>query len=52
MSKPGETRKISLEEVKLHNTAKSVWMVIYNSVYDVTAFLEEVCHEVKFLYLF
>ncbi|XP_077293066.1 cytochrome b5-like [Arctopsyche grandis] len=35
------TRKISIEEVQRHKTPESLWMIIFNSVYDVTAFLEE-----------
>ncbi|KAF9420121.1 hypothetical protein HW555_003534 [Spodoptera exigua] len=29
------------DEVKRHNTRKSVWMVIRNEVYDVTSFVDE-----------
>lgn len=36
-------RQISLDEVKKHNKNDSVWLVIHNNVYDVTAFLNEVC---------
>ncbi|XP_038212689.1 cytochrome b5-like [Zerene cesonia] len=32
---------ISLQELKKHNSQSSVWMVIHNDVYDVTAFLQE-----------
>ena len=32
---------ISMEEVKKHNTKKSLWIVINGNVYDVTKFLEE-----------
>ena len=41
-----ELKVFSLEEVKKHNKArgedKSIWMVIHDSVYDVTKFLDEV----------
>ena len=29
----------SLEEVNIHSTEKSCWLVIHNKVYDVTKFL-------------
>ncbi|XP_035437424.2 cytochrome b5 isoform X3 [Spodoptera frugiperda] len=32
---------LTAEEVKRHNTRKSVWMVIRNEVYDVTSFVDE-----------
>ncbi|XP_022826601.1 nitrate reductase [NADPH]-like isoform X2 [Spodoptera litura] len=32
---------LTADEVKRHNTRKSVWMVIRNEVYDVTAFIDE-----------
>lgn len=38
---PGE-RIITLEEVSSHDTNKDCWVVIYDRVYDVTDFLEEV----------
>ena len=31
----------TLSEVKAHNTAKSLWVVIKDKVYDVTPFLSE-----------
>lgn len=31
----------TLEEVASHNTAESLWVILGNSVYDVTSFLEE-----------
>uniref|UniRef100_A0A2A4K2U3 Cytochrome b5 n=1 Tax=Heliothis virescens TaxID=7102 RepID=A0A2A4K2U3_HELVI len=34
-------RLITAEEVKRHNTRKSVWIVIRNDVYDVTAYIDE-----------
>ncbi|XP_047028100.1 cytochrome b5-like [Helicoverpa zea] len=34
-------RLITADEVKRHNTRKSVWMVIRNDVYDVTSYIEE-----------
>lgn len=36
-----ETKLYSLAEVKNHNTNKSTWLVIHNSIYDVTPFLNE-----------
>ena len=44
-----ELREISREEVAAHNSAESLWMIMDDKVYDVTAFLaehpggEEVC---------
>lgn len=38
-----ETKLYTLAEVSKHNTNKSVWLVIHNSIYDVTEFLNEVC---------
>lgn len=38
-----ETKLYTLAEVSKHNTNKSVWLVIHNSIYDVTQFLNEVC---------
>lgn len=35
------THYITASEVKKHNTRRSVWLVIRNEVYDVTAFLNE-----------
>lgn len=32
---------LSADEVKKHNSNRSLWMVIRNNVYDVTPFLEE-----------
>ncbi|PZC82215.1 hypothetical protein B5X24_HaOG211023 [Helicoverpa armigera] len=34
-------RLITADEVKRHNTRKSVWMVIRNDVYDVTSYIDE-----------
>ena len=34
-------KEITLEEIKQHNSRKSVWFVIENHVYDVTNFLDE-----------
>lgn len=33
----------SLAEVAKNNTNKNCWLVIHNNIYDVTAFLNEVC---------
>lgn len=38
---PGE-RVITLEEVSWHDTPSDCWIVIYDRVYDVTDFLDEV----------
>lgn len=38
------TKTFTLEEVAKHNEKKSVWLLIHDSVYDVTKFLEEVYH--------
>lgn len=35
------TKELTREEVKSHNDSESTWIVIHNSVYDVTAFLNE-----------
>lgn len=43
---PGTTeakdRIISLAEVSLHDTQDDCWVVIYDRVYDITTFLDEV----------
>lgn len=36
-----QTKTVTLEEVKQHNTRNSVWFVIHNKVYDVTKFMDE-----------
>lgn len=36
------TKEYTMAEVKQHIDSKSSWFVIHNSVYDVTAFLNEV----------
>lgn len=36
-----EAKLFSMKEIKEHNDNKSTWVVIHNSVYDVTAFLNE-----------
>lgn len=38
-----EVNEYSLKDIKEHNSAKSTFLVIYDKVYDVTKFLEEVC---------
>lgn len=38
----GNERTITLEEVSWHDHAKDCWIIIYDRVYDVTDFLEEV----------
>lgn len=38
----GEKKIYRLTEVKEHKDSKSTWVVIDNSVYDITKFLEEV----------
>ncbi|KAG5884485.1 hypothetical protein JTB14_001280 [Gonioctena quinquepunctata] len=35
------TKQYSTQEIKDHNDNKSTWLVIHNTVYDVTAFLNE-----------
>ena len=37
-----EVKTFNWEEVKGHKDSKSSWIVIYDRVYDVTKFLEEV----------
>lgn len=32
----------SLEEVAKHNSIESLWLVVHDKVYDITAFSEEV----------
>ena len=39
-----EVKIYTLEEIAQHNEKKSVWIVIHDSVYDVTPFLDEVNH--------
>lgn len=41
MASNEEIRTLTLEEVAKHNERKSVWLLIHDSVYDVTKFLEE-----------
>ncbi|KPM09483.1 cytochrome B5-like protein [Sarcoptes scabiei] len=36
-----DSKTFTLEEVSEHNEKKSVWLVIHDSVYDVTPFLDE-----------
>lgn len=38
-----EVKKFTYAEVKKHNKADDVWIVINDKVYDVTKFLKEVC---------
>lgn len=38
-----ETKLFSRAEVSKHSDNKSTWLIIHNSVYDVTKFLGEVC---------
>ncbi|KAM4631170.1 cytochrome b5 type B [Polymixia lowei] len=42
----GETTESSvqyytLEEIRAHNTCKNTWLIIHDTVYDITSFLEE-----------
>lgn len=39
---PPEKRIISLKEVSLHDHADDCWIVIYDRIYDLTNFLDEV----------
>ena len=41
-TKGPEPKTFSLQEVKGHKDSKSTWIVIYDRIYDVTKFLEEV----------
>lgn len=34
----GEINKITLSQLKLHNTKESLWVKIDNKVYDLTSF--------------
>ncbi|XP_026477648.1 cytochrome b5-like [Ctenocephalides felis] len=34
-------KSYTIDEVKKHNTAESLWIAIHNKVYDVTAYKEE-----------
>jgi len=36
-----ETKIFRIEEVKIHNSVKSSWVIIHNKVYDITKFLED-----------
>lgn len=48
-----EIKQYSLAEIATHNSNKSAWIVIHNNIYDVTAFLNEVCILVyKFIIFF
>jgi cytochrome b involved in lipid metabolism len=35
-------KQFSLEEVKAHNSASDVWMIIHDKVYDLSKFVTEV----------
>ncbi|CAG2178493.1 unnamed protein product, partial [Oppiella nova] len=35
------TKTYTLKEIREHNTRESVWLLIHNSVYDVTKFIDE-----------
>ena len=35
-------RKYTWDEIKQHSSPESLWLVVHDKVYDVTAFLEEV----------
>lgn len=37
-----KTKVITLEELKLHKDEKSLWIAIYDNVYDITKFAAEV----------
>lgn len=39
----GEGSAYTLESLKAHGTRESFWMLLHDKVYDVTAFLDEVC---------
>lgn len=39
---PDERRVISLNEVSHHDTADDCWIILFDRVYDVTAFLDKV----------
>lgn len=41
-SPAAKDRVISLDEVARHDTRQDCWVVIYDRVYDITTFLEEV----------
>ncbi|KAH0564319.1 cytochrome b5 isoform X1 [Cotesia glomerata] len=40
-STPSTTKFYSRAEVATHNDSKSTWLIIHNSIYDVTSFLNE-----------
>lgn len=42
-----ETKLFTLAEVAKHNTNRSTWLCIHNSIYDVTEFLNEVSKSTK-----
>lgn len=37
-----EERQITMEEVSWHDNAGDCWIIIYDKVYDITDFLDEV----------
>ena len=39
----------TMEEVRQHKAAKSLWIVIHDEVYDISKFLEEVSHWVNWI---
>ena len=38
----GEQKKYTWEEIRKHNESRSLWIVVHNTVYDVSKFMEEV----------
>ena len=38
-------KAVTLEELKGHKDASSLWLAIHDNVYDVTKFIEEVRYE-------
>lgn len=43
-SESAEDRVINLEEVSWHDNITDCWIIIYDRVYEVTDFLDEVLH--------
>ncbi|KAF8967746.1 nitrate reductase [Flammula alnicola] len=41
MTKPGNSRKVTLKDLKAHATAEHPWFVVHGEVYDATNYLDE-----------
>lgn len=37
-----DLKEIPIKEVQLHDTYSDIWIILFNRVYDITTFLQEV----------